>query len=145
MNTILKALFILLAATGSLAAQNATSEQQAADALQSFKQAIVDNDTEKAGHYLHEEAFILEGSAKETKEEYMSHHFEADGNFLKNLTETVRDKTIKVNGNTAWISTVSNLKGAYSGRPIDLTSLELAVLKKEAGQWKIMAIHWSSN
>ncbi|HBQ61754.1 MAG TPA: nuclear transport factor 2 family protein, partial [Balneolaceae bacterium] len=31
----------------------------------------------------------------------------------------------------------------YNDREIDRTSLELAVLKKENGEWKIIALHWS--
>ncbi|WP_310682690.1 hypothetical protein [Aliifodinibius sp. S!AR15-10] len=50
-------------------------------------------------------------------------------------------KTIE--GNTAWVSTLTHTRGTYNDRKLDLNSLELAVLKKE-GSWEINALHWSS-
>jgi ketosteroid isomerase-like protein len=60
------------------------------------------------------------------------------------MNREILTQKISIEGNTAWVSTVSSMKGTYSEREIDLTSLELAVLKKAGSGWKIAAIHWSS-
>jgi ketosteroid isomerase-like protein len=50
---------------------------------------------------------------------------------------------ITIEGNVAWVSSQTKMTGTYNKREIDQTSLELAVLKKENGEWKIIALHWS--
>jgi ketosteroid isomerase-like protein len=136
------ALFVFL--SGTVMAQTNQKETRVLEALDNFKTAIVDNDSEAASNVMADDALILEGSGMETKEEYLSHHFHSDGKFLKAMNREILTQKISIEGNTAWVSTVSSMKGTYSEREIDLTSLELAVLKKAGSDWKITAIHWSS-
>lgn len=123
----------------------ASNEVGISKILLEFKKAIVENNAELASKLLHTDAIILEGRGSETKEEYLSHHFHSDGKFLNAIERNELSQEVKIEGNVAWVSTITTMKGTYLDRDIDLTSLELAVLKKENGNWKIMALHWSSN
>lgn len=144
MKSLLKITGILFLLSGSVIAQTNQTETNVLKALGEFKTAIVDNDSESATNLLANDALILEGTGVETKEEYLSHHFHSDGRFLKAMDREILSQKVTTEGSTAWVSTVSTMKGTYSEREIDMTSLELAVLKKEGDNWKIAAIHWSS-
>ncbi len=136
------ALLILL--SGTALAQTNQTEKSVLNTLRDFKTAIIDNDSEAATNLLADDALILEGSGMETKEEYLSHHFHSDGKFLKAMDHEILTQKVTIEGTTAWVSTMSAMKGTYSKREMDMTSLELTVLKKEDDDWKITAIHWSS-
>lgn len=121
------------------------SEKQAiSKTLADFEKAMVENDSESASSLLHDNVIIMEGDGTETKEEYLSHHFHSDGRFLNAMNRELIAEKINIADNIAWVSTITTLKGTYSDRDIDMTSLELAVLMKENGNWKIVALHWSS-
>ncbi len=125
--------------------QAVDEEERVIQILDAFKQSIVDNDSENASQLLADEIQILEGSAIETKDEYLSHHFHSDGEFLSAMDRTTESQEVFMQENTAWVTTKSHLHGNFNDRQINLTSLELAVLKKVNDQWKITAIHWSSS
>ena len=144
MKSLVKITGIFLLLSGTVFAQTNETKTNVLKTLGDFKTAIVDNDSEAATHLLANDALILEGTGMETKEEYLSHHFHSDGKFLKVMNRKILTQEVTTEGATAWVSTVSTMKGTYSEREIDLTSLELAVLKKDGETWKIAAIHWSS-
>ncbi|MGN8224413.1 MULTISPECIES: YybH family protein [unclassified Gracilimonas] len=144
MKSLIKIFTVLVFLSGTVMAQTNQKETKVLEALDNFKTAIVDNDSDAASNVMADNALILEGSGMETKKEYLSHHFHSDGKFLSAMDREILTQKISIEGNTAWVSTVSSMKGTYSEREIDLTSLELAVLKKEGSDWKITAIHWSS-
>ena len=130
-------------AAPQLQAQDLSDQESIKTVLSNFEKAIVENDSKIASSLLHEDVTILEGRGSETKEEYLSHHFHSDGKFLSAIERNELSQKINIEGNMAWVSTITSMKGTYSDREIDLTSLELAVLKKENGEWKIIALHWS--
>ncbi|WP_103665349.1 YybH family protein [Gracilimonas amylolytica] len=144
MKSLIKIFTVLVFLSGTVMAQTNQKETKVLETLDTFKTAIIDNDSEAASKVMADDALILEGSGMETKEEYLSHHFHSDGKFLSAINRKILTQKISIEGNTAWVSTVSSMKGTYSERKIDLTSLELAVLKKAGSDWKIAAIHWSS-
>ncbi len=144
MKNLLSITFILLISGTTLFAQATTDREQVAKALQNLEDAIVSNDGKTASSLLHDDAVILEGGGIETKAEYLSHHFHSDGKFLSAINREEVSKTIKIEGDVAWVSSKTKMTGTYSGREIDMNSLELAVLKKENGMWKVIALHWSS-
>lgn len=143
MNKIILGTLFFILASSPLSAQN-SNEIAISNALIEFKEAIIENDSESASRILHDDVIILEGTNSEKKEEYLSHHFHSDGKFLSAVERSELSQKINIEGNIAWVSTISSMKGTYSEREIDLTSLELAVLKNENGNWKIVALHWSS-
>lgn len=144
MKTLANITLILLLFAGTAVAQNSANEKAVLEALEQFHTSIVENDSEAASKVLHENVLILEGTGMETKKEYLSHHFHSDGQFLSAMNRELITQEISVEGNTAWVSTVSSLKGTYSEKEMDITSLELAVLKKDSDMWRIVAVHWSS-
>lgn len=105
---------------------------------------IIDNDSQAAKVLLSESVRIPEGGNIETKDEYLSHHFHSDGKFLSAMKQEVESRNISIDGNTAWVSTQTHAWGTYNDSELDLSSLELAVLKKEGENWRITALHWSS-
>ena len=137
-------LVVLAFSSIALFAQQSTEKEMIAKTLNDLETAIVENDSEKAGEILHDDVTILEGGGMETKSQYLSHHFHSDGKFLSAMKREELSQEISVEGNMAWVTSKTKMTGTYSGRDIDLSSLELAVLKKENGMWRVIALHWSS-
>ncbi|MBO6571240.1 MAG: nuclear transport factor 2 family protein [Balneola sp.] len=137
-------LVVLAFSSIALFAQQSTEKEMIAKTLNDLETAIVENDSEKAGEILHDDVTILEGGGMETKSQYLSHHFHSDGKFLSAMNREELSQEISVEGNMAWVTSKTKMTGTYSGRDIDLSSLELAVLKKENGMWRVIALHWSS-
>ena len=137
-------LLILFISSIALVAQETNDKEMIAKTLNDLETAIVENDSEKAGEILHDDVTILEGGGMETKSQYLSHHFHSDGKFLSAMNREEVSQEISVEGNMAWVTSKTKMTGTYSGRDIDLSSLELAVLKKENGMWRVIALHWSS-
>lgn len=143
--TSLVVIFLLLIGTTTSFGQQSTVEETVKKTLDSFHQAIIDNDTQKAQVLLSDSVRILESGNIEAKEEYLSHHFHSDGKFLSAMNRKINSQTVTVEENTAWVSTQSRTWGIYNERELDLNSLELAVLQKKNGSWKVAALHWSSS
>ena len=137
-------LLILFISSIALVVQETNDKEMIAKTLSDLETAIVENDSKKAGEILHDDVTILEGGGMETKSQYLSHHFHSDGKFLSAMNREEVSQEISVEGNMAWVTSKTKMTGTYSGREIDLSSLELAVLKKENGMWKVIALHWSS-
>ena len=137
-------LVVLAFSSVALFAQESTEKDMIAKTLSDLETAIIENDSERAGEILHDDVTILEGGGMETKSEYLSHHFHSDGKFLSAMNREEVSQEISVEGNMAWVTSKTKMTGTYSGRDIDLSSLELAVLKKENGMWRVIALLWSS-
>jgi ketosteroid isomerase-like protein len=140
----LTAVCLFIIGTSIAIGQDSPTEKNVIKTLDAFHQAIIDNDSQAAQNLLSESVRILEGGNIETKDEYLSHHFHSDGKYLSAMKREVESRNVTIEGNTAWVSTLTHTWGTYSDRKLDLNSLELAVLKKEGKNWKITALHWSS-
>lgn len=140
----LTAVCLFIIGTSIAIGQDSPTEKNVIKTLDAFHQAIIDNDSQAAQNLLSESVRILEGGNIETKDEYLSHHFHSDGKFLSAMKREVESRNVTIEGNTAWVSTQTHTWGTYSDRKLDLNSLELAVLKKQKGNWEITALHWSS-
>jgi hypothetical protein len=44
----------------------------------------------------------------------------------------------------AWVSTEGRTTGSFKGKAIDLLTTETMILRRMAGDWRIVHIHWSS-
>jgi len=153
MKTFLSSLILLFVISGTAFAQHehhddkkmhTVGDEEIVQVLENFRMAIINSEQEKASELLTDDARILESGGIETKEEYLSHHFHSDGKFLSAMEREVKSQKVKVNKNTAWISTVSQMSGSYNDRDISVNSAELAVLVKTDEGWKISSVHWSS-
>lgn len=144
MKILIVAVLFLLVGTTAAFGQQTSREQSITKTLDDFQQAIVDNDVEKARTLLADSVRILEGGHIEQEDEYLSHHFHADGKFLSAMNREIETRNVMIHGNAAWVTTKTHTWGSYNDRELDLIALELAVLKREGGQWQITALHWSS-
>jgi hypothetical protein len=157
MKTFLSSLILLFVLSGTAFAQqehhedegahekmHAAGSEEVVQVLEDFRKAIIDNKQVKASNLLTKDARILESGGIETKEEYLSHHFHSDGKFLSAMEQEVQSQKVKLTENTAWVSTLSRMRGDYNDKEISIDSVELAVLVKTEDGWKISSLHWSS-
>lgn len=143
-------LLLVITSTTVLAQNKSDSKQMSAEkkktvqVLDDFRLVIINNDQAKASELLTDDARILESGNIESKEEYLSHHFHADGKFLSAMKRNLISQKVKLTENTAWVSNTRRMSGTYNERDLSLNSAELAVLVKTENGWKISALHWSS-
>jgi ketosteroid isomerase-like protein len=125
--------------------QGAASDSvQVVEATEAFRAALKRGDSTAVAGMLLPEARVLESGGVETRREYLAHHFRADYAFLSALSRRVQSRDVRIDGDAAWVSTTSRMQGTYDGRAMDLSSAELLVLRRRAGEWGIAAVHWSS-
>ncbi len=79
-----------------------------------------------------------------SRDEYLSHHFEADAKFAKTVTRKVIRHSEHVTGNMALILEETESTGSYDGQPIKMIGTESAVLRLDNDKWEVVHIHWSS-
>lgn len=151
------AAFALLAATSSLAhptqAPNAAapkvavapSARPAAAVVDAFHAALRRSDTNAAQSYLAANALIYEaGGVERGRQEYAAHHLGADAAFARAVPSTITRRAGEAVGNIAWIATEGRTTGTYKEKAVDRVTTETMVLRRQAGGWKIVHIHWSS-
>jgi len=113
--------------------------------VEQFSAALKAGKLDQAGAHLADDVLILEsGGAERTRQEYLGGHAGHDAAFLKDARITVKQRTARVEGNLAWVGTESELATTRKGVPTTLSSSETMVLRRSAGAWHIVHIHWSS-
>ena len=133
------------AATATELGEVAPSAQPAARVVDAFHAALRGGDTKAALIHLTENALIYEaGGVERGRQEYASHHLAADAAFAQAVPGKITRRAGEEAGNVAWIATEGRTKGTYNGNPIDRITSETMVLRRVAGAWKIVHIHWSS-
>lgn len=119
--------------------------REAAATVDAFHDALGKNDQAIAAALLLDDAVIYEsGRAERSKAEYASHHLPADTEFAAATTRTIKQRSGHTVGDLAWIATEATTTGAFKGRPVNSRSTETMILRREAGAWRIVHIHWSS-
>jgi len=133
--------FLLVSALSTMAhAQTSPS-----NAWDGFHLAIREADRAAARSVLAADVQIFEsGFVERSRDEYLSHHFDADAKFTKTVKRKVIKHNEQVEGNTALILEETETNGSYEGQPIKLIGTETAVLRLNGGDWQIVHIHWSS-
>ena len=130
---------------------SASSETLSSDAgaiiaaVDGFHDALRRGDGAAAMKLLALDAVILESGFAETRADYEAHHLPEDIRFAQSVRSTRSDVRVQVDGNTAWLTSRSTSEGSFEGKPVNSAGVELAVLTKTAGGWRIRAIHWSSH
>ena len=112
--------------------------------LDAFHRALRSGKREAALSLLAKDALIYESGHAEDKSQYAAHHLDADIAFARQVPETTLKRTAGVAGSVVWITTEGRTKGAFNGKAVDRRTVETALLRKEAGAWKIVHLHWSS-
>ena len=127
-----------------------TTQRAAADSAEvvgvvsRFHAALASGDSSGALELLATDAIILESGASETREHYRSHHLSADVEFSRAVPTTHSLVRVYVHDNFAWIALTSVSQGQIAGRKINSAGAELVVLRRDRDNWKIHAVHWSS-
>ena len=123
----------------------ADAQPSPSTALDRFYGAITRSDRPAAAAVLAAGVQIFEsGFVERSRDEYLSHHFEADAGFAKGVTRKVIKHSEQVAGNMSLIMEETETAGSYEGKPVKLIGTETAVLRLERGNWQIVHIHWSS-
>jgi ketosteroid isomerase-like protein len=116
-----------------------------AAAVDAFSAAMKAGDLARMGELLADDVLVLEsGGAERSKAEYFAEHAAADAAFLKDAHVQQTRRTVRVDGDHAWIGTESELHATREGQPLTLLSSETMVLKRTPAGWRIVHIHWSS-
>ena len=119
--------------------------QPAVIVVDQFSAALKASDLVRAKDLLADDVLILEsGGAEHSREEYLGGHAVEDATFLKDARITLKQRTARSDGNLAWVGTESELHANNKGKSLALLSTETMVLRRDAGVWRIVHIHWSS-
>ena len=121
-----------------------TDSAAGVETVRAFHKALEAQDSVGALALLVTDALIAESGGLETRDEYRSHHLPGDMAFASAVSRISTLSQLRLVGMTAWVMSTSETKGTYRENAIDSRGVELMVLTKEEGGWKIAAIHWSS-
>jgi mono/diheme cytochrome c family protein len=111
-----------------------------------FGRALARGELDVVRNLLDPEVLILEsGGAEQDREEYLAHHAKADAEFLREARIHPGRRRARVEGNLAWVASESELHVQRDGKPVSIQSTETMVLRRDAGAWRIVHIHWSSH
>lgn len=116
----------------------------AAATVTAYHRALAAGDSAAALALLAPDATILESGGMETRDEYRSHHLPSDIAFARAVQSVDGPLRVKVLGDVAWAMSTNVVQGQFRGRAVNSAGAELMVLNRIAGEWKIVAIHWSS-
>jgi ketosteroid isomerase-like protein len=123
---------------------SATDTQEVVAVIDAFHSALSAGDSATALAQLAEDIVILESGGVEDKTSYRSGHLRGDMRFAQAVPRQRGDIEVKIRGDAAWAYSTSLTEGQMGERTINSRGAELVVLVREAGSWKIEAIHWSS-
>jgi ketosteroid isomerase-like protein len=120
-------------------------DSESALATIEFHHALQNGDKEIVMSLLADDLIVFEGGIVERSlAEYAAHHLDADILFLKKLQIEHLEHHVDQNGDTAISMYRMHVKGEYKGETIDSEGMETLMLRKLAGKWKIVHIHWSN-
>ncbi len=135
----------LLLAAAPAFSQSAAADSAAAIAVaERFHHALAHGDSLTVAALLLPDALVLEGGRRETRAEYLGHHYGHDVAFLRAMTQSDVARTVRVSTDMAHVATVSRMRGMYRDKARDVDSAELLVLHRTPEGWRIAAVHWSS-
>ena len=127
--------------------QSAASPQ--ADAVvavvDAFSAALKSGDVARASSYLHPDLLVLEsGGAERSRAQYLAEHAGADAEFLREATIVPLARRVDAADGLAWVASEARIEYPHEGVRKRVLSTETMVLRRGAGGWKIVHIHWSS-
>jgi ketosteroid isomerase-like protein len=133
------------AAPPTAAATLPEAARGAAAAVDAFHAALRRGDTAAALTLLADDALVFEeGGAERSKAEYAAQHLAADAEFSQAVPAVTSRRSGRSDGVTAWIASEARSTGTFRGRAVDRAVAETMVLRRAAGAWRIVHIHWSS-
>ena len=120
------------------------SESDVTAVLESFYGAMKTGDKAAAMRTIAEDAVFLESGKLETRAEYEANHLPADIQFESQVTGKRGPWRVVFQGDTAWAIATTEYEGTFEKAPVNFVSAQLAVVARDAGDWRIRSIHWSS-
>ena len=115
-----------------------------ADVVDSFHEALKTGDRRKALEQLTADVLIFEqGHVERSRTEYARSHLGEDIGFASVTERTVSRRSVKVQGDVAWVTSVNRTRGQFRSRSVDFVTDETMVLTRVGGKWRIAHIHWS--
>jgi ketosteroid isomerase-like protein len=117
----------------------------AAAVVDGFHAALRKGDGKAALKLMAADALVYEsGHVEHGKAEYQAVHLEGDMEYSRAVTQVTTARVGHAKGNVAWIASEGRTSGTFNGKPVDRATTETFVLRRSAGQWRIVHIHWSS-
>lgn len=142
----MKAAALLIAlALGALAVPPASAQTQVpSEVVDAFHFALKSGDRRKALEQLTADVVVFEqGKLDRTRTEYARRHLAEDIGFATVTQRTVARRSVKLQGNVAWVTSVNRTRGKFKNRSVDFTTDETMILTRVGGKWRIVHIHWS--
>lgn len=139
------AIVLIALSLGATSAVGQDADRAGATAtFEAFYAAMKKGDAAAVMRTVAPDAIFLEGGRRETRAEYETGHLPGDIEFERAVDGKRGPLTVTVNGDTAWISAMSEYEGKFSGKPVNFVLAQLMVLTRSNGQWLIRSVHWSS-
>jgi ketosteroid isomerase-like protein len=109
-----------------------------------FHFALKGGDRRKALSLLSENVLVFDqGRLEHSRSEYALKSLKEDMSFAALTKRNVARREVAQSRDLAWVLSVVRITGKINNRPIDLTTNETILLKREGGRWQITHIHWS--
>lgn len=126
-------------------AKDTAAVQPPLAAVDGFHAALTEGRVDAALKLLSDDVLIYEsGRAERSKAEYANHHLKADAEFAGATQRKLVKRASWVSADAAWVTSETETTGTFKGRTLALTGTETMILRRTAGAWKIVHIHWSS-
>jgi ketosteroid isomerase-like protein len=119
-------------------------ESEVTSVVESFYAAMKAGDTAAAMRLIAPDAVFLESGGLETRAEYEANHLPLDIEFESQVTGKRGPMQVTFHGDTAWVIATTEYEGTFQASPVNFVSAQLVVLTRDAGEWLIRTIHWSS-
>jgi ketosteroid isomerase-like protein len=107
-----------------------------------FYGAITAGQPEAAMRLIAPDAVFVESGKIETRAEYETNHLPADIEFESQVKAVRGPLRVTFAGETAWVISTAEYD---EGNPEKYINTQLMVLTRDAGDWRIRTISWSSN
>ncbi len=123
----------------------ASSPDAPAMAVDSFLKALSAGNDKEAEKWLASDVLVYEsGHAETSRDQYVAEHMKGDMDFLSKAKVERLEHASNADGDTAWVTSRSRIRGQSDGKAIDVVSTETMVLRNTPDGWRIAHIHWSS-
>lgn len=135
---------LLIALVLGIVAPAAAQAQVPSEVVDAFHYALKSGDRRKALEQLTADVVIFEqGKLDRSRTEYARRHLAEDIGFATVTQRTVARRSVKLQGNVAWVTSVNRTRGKFKNRSVDFTTDETMILTRVGGKWRIVHIHWS--
>jgi uncharacterized protein (TIGR02246 family) len=132
------ALFLLMATPAATA--------KPAEFVDAWHAALRGSDREVVLGLMLPEVVVFEsGGAEKTRDEYASHHLDADMAFARaTATKVESRRVVELGPDAALVLSHTSTTGTFQGKPADSRGVETMVLRRANNEWRVAHIHWSA-